>query len=276
MKKVTLGVAVISLLALTPAWAGKFWEEADFLEWTEKDVLKMLNKSPWSRQVSISVQRGSRGPSGTTMRTGRRDGPRAGGGIGGGRGGGGGGLPGGAYGRSGRGGSGGGGGFPPSMTLTIRWYSAAPVKKAVARARFGDAADSAPEALKLLEPERDHYVIGLSGLPARIAQMDEQRQGLMFERIKSETVLQLKGRDPIPAKNVLFGSDQAQLMDARTGQAGVEFYIFFSVEFYIFFSKENEITLEDKNVEFVTRLMDRKISKKFKLKDMVYRGELEL
>ena len=90
----------------------------------------------------------------------------------------------------------------------------------------------------------------------------------MFEQIKSETVLQLKGRDPIPAKNILFGNDQAQLMDARTGQAGIEFYIFFS--------KENEITLEDKNVEFVTRLMDRKISKKFKLKDMVYRGELEL
>ena len=269
MKKVALGVAVISLLALTPTWAGKFWEEADFLEWTEKDVLKMLNKFPWSRQVSISVKRGSQGPTGTTMRTGRRDGPQIGGGGGGSRGGGGGGGGFGGGRGGGRGGGGyGGGGFPPSMTLTIRWYSAEPVKKAVARARFGDAADSAPEALKLLEPERDHYVIGLSGLPARIAQMDEQRQRLMFEQIKSETVLQLKGRDPIPAKSVLFGSDQAQLMDARTGQSGVEFYIFFS--------KENEITLEDKNVEFVTRLMDRKISKKFKLKDMVYRGELEL
>ena len=113
MKKIALGVAVIFLLALTPTWAAKFWEEADFLEWTEKDVLKMLNKSPWSKQVSISAQ-GSRGPTGTTMRTGRRDGPRAGGG----------GFPG--------GGGGGVGGFPPSLTLTIRWYSSKPVKKAVA------------------------------------------------------------------------------------------------------------------------------------------------
>lgn len=256
MKKIALGVAVIFLLALTPTWAVKFWEEADFLEWTEKDVLKMLNKSPWSKQVSIRAQ-GSRGPMGTTMRTGRRDGPRAGGGGVGGRGGGG--FP---------GGRGGVGGFPPSLTLTIRWYSAKPVKKAVARARFGDAADSAPEALKLLEPELKHYVIGLAGLPARMTQMDPQRQRFMFEQIKSATVLKLKGRDPIPAKNILFGSDQAQLMDAKTGQAGVEFYIFFS--------NENEIKLEEKNVEFVTRLMDRKISKKFKLKDMVYQGELEL
>ena len=98
--------------------------------------------------------------------------------------------------------------------------------------------------------------------------MDPQRQRFMFEQIRSETVLKLKDRDPIPAKNILFGSDQAQLMDAKTGQAGVEFYIFFS--------NENEIKLEDKDVEFVTRLMDRKISKKFKLKDMVYQGELEL
>ena len=30
--------------------------------------------------------------------------------------------------------------FVPSMTLTIRWLSAAPVREAFARARFGDAA----------------------------------------------------------------------------------------------------------------------------------------
>ena len=263
MKKVALGVAAISLLALTPTWAGKFWEDGDFLEWTEKDVLKMLNKSPWSRQVTISVQAAG-GRTGTSFGTGRSGGRARVGGIGGGAGGGGGGG-----GRSGGGRSGGGGpGFPPSMTLTIRWYSAQPVKKAVARARFGDAADSAPEALKLLEPELKHYVIGVSGLPARMAQMDQGRQRFLYEQIKKETVLKIKGRDPIPAQNVAFGSDQAQLLDAKTGQAGFEVYVFFS--------KENEITLKEKNVEFVTRLMERKISKKFKLKDMVYHGELEL
>ena len=250
MKKVGLGVVAISLLALTPTWAGKFWEEGDFLEWTEKDVIKMLNKSPWARQVSISVQASRGGPTGTTFGTGRRGGSvRGGGGGGGGR-------------------SRSGGGFPPSMTLTIRWYSSEPVKKAVARARFGDAANSAPEALKLLEPELKHYVIGVSGLPARMAQMDKERQSFLYEQLKNETVLKIKGRDPIPAKNVAFGSDQAQLLDAKTGQAGFEVYIFFS--------KENEITLKEKNVEFVTRLMERKVSKKFKLKDMVYNGELEL
>ena len=265
MKKVALGVAAISLLALTPTWAGKFWEEGDFLEWTEKDVLKMLNKSPLSRQVTISVQT-TGGQTGTELGTGRSGARARVGGIGGGGRSGGGRSGGGRRGGGRRGG--GGPGFPPSMTLTIRWYSAQPVKKAVARARFGDAADSAPEALKLLEPELTHYVIGVSGLPARMAQMDQGRQRFLYEQIKKETVLKIKGRDPILAKNVAFGSDQAQLLDAKTGQAGFEVYIFFS--------KENEITLKEKNVEFVTRLMERKISKKFKLKDMVYGGELEL
>jgi len=61
-----------------------------------------------------------------------------------------------------------------------------------------------------LEPELNHYVVGLAGLPARMVKMDEQRQRYMLEQIKSETVFKFKGRDPIPAKTILFGSDQAQ------------------------------------------------------------------
>lgn len=255
MKKPALAVSAILLLAIVPVWAGKFWQEGDFMEWTEKDVIKMLTKSPWSRQITIGVRR-SQGVTGTTMRTGRRDGPRAGASSG---------SRGGGFGR-GRGGSG-RGGFSPSMTLTVRWLSSAPVKQAVARARFGDAAKTAPMALKLLEPEQNHYIIGVSGLPARMAQMPPERQKFLFERMKSETILKIKGRGPIPAKDVRFGSDQGQTLDAKTGQAGVEFFIFFPKE---------EITLKHKNVEFITRLMDRKVSRKFKLKDMVFQGELEL
>ena len=157
--------------------------------------------------------------------------------------------------------------FVPSMTLTIRWLSAAPVKEAFARARFRDAAETSPEALKLLELEPDYYIVGISGFPAWMAQMDPQLRSFLFEQMKKETILKIKGRDPIPARDVRFGSDQGQVLDAKTGQAGVELVVFFS---------RGEITLKDKNVEFITRLMDRRISEKFKLKDMVYHGELEL
>ena len=97
--------------------------------------------------------------------------------------------------------------------------------------------------------------------------MDPQLRSFLFEQTKKETILKIKGRDPIPVRDVRFGSDQGQVLDAKTGQAGVELVVFFSRE---------EITLKDKNVEFITRLMDRRISEKFKLKDMVYHGELEL
>ncbi len=97
--------------------------------------------------------------------------------------------------------------------------------------------------------------------------MDPQLRSFLFEQMKKETILKIKGRDPIPARDVRFGSDQGQGLDAKTGQVGVELVVFFSKE---------EITLKDKTVEFITRLMDRRISKKFKLKDMVYHGELEL
>ena len=241
MKKLVLGIAAISLLASGPAWAGKFWEDTDFLKWSESDVIKMLTKSPWSRQIDLSVpvsQAAVWGP--VPFLT-----------------------------------------FVLPMTLTMRWLSAAPVREAFARARFGDAAKTSPEALKVLELEPDYYIIGIGGLPrglldvsgrsgfpAWMAQMNPpERQRFLFEQMKKETILKIKGRDPIPARDVRFGSDQGEVLNAKTGQSGVELVVFFSKE---------EITLKDKTVEFITTLMDRRISKKFKLKDMVYHGELEL
>ena len=224
MKKLVLGIAAISLLAIGPAWAGKFWEDTDSLKWSESDVIKMLTQSPWSRQINLSFR--ASGSVLTFVPT-----------------------------------------FVPSMTLTIRWLSAAPVKEAFARARFDDAAETSPEALKLLELEPDYYILGISGFPAWMAQMDPQLRSFLFEQMKKETILKIKGRDPIPVRDVRFGSDQGQVLDAKTGQVGVELVVFFSRE---------EIALKDKNVEFITRLMDRRISKKFKLRDMVYHGELEL
>ncbi len=223
MKKLVLGIAAISLLASGPAWAGKFWEDTDFLEWSESDVIKMLTKSPWSRQIDLKAVLGP-----VSFLT-----------------------------------------FVPSMTLTIRWLSAAPVREAFARARFGDAAKTSPEALKFLELEPDYYIIGIGGLHRGLLDVSErsERQSFLFKQMKRETILKIKGRDPIPARDVRFGSDQGEVLDAKTGQVGVELVVFFSKE---------EITLKDKTVEFITRLMDRTISKKFKLKDMVYHNELEL
>ena len=64
--------------------------------------------------------------------------------------------------------------------------------------------------------------------------------------------------------------DQVHLLNARTGQSGFELIFVFARP------TASPITVKEKNIEFVTRLMGRKISKKFKLKDMVFDGKLAL
>lgn len=270
MRKSILLVSCILLLTTTPVWPRKFWKESAYSDWSGKEVMRMLNKSPWAKELAVSLQR-SRGVTGTTMRTGRRDGPnRSGRGFGSG-----GGLGGGGFG-GGRGGGGGGRsrgpsrGFPPAMNLTLRWYSALPIKQAFARAQFGDQARSTAELAELLAPEEKHIIIGISGLPARMTRIPPDRRQAVVERLRAESFLKIKAREPIPLQAVQMRKEQVHLLNARTGQSGFELIFIFARP------ASNPITVKEKNIEFVTRLMGRKVSKKFKLKDMVFDGKLEL
>ena len=264
MRRSILLVSCILLLITTPVWPRKFWKESAYSDWSEKEVMRMLNKSPWAKELTVSLQR-PQGVSRTTMRTGRRDGPNASG-----RGFGGGGFGGGRGGGRGFGGRGTGRGFPPAMNLTLRWYSAMPIKQAFARAQFGDQAQSTAELAELLAPEENHIIIGISGLPARMTRIPADRQQAVIERLRSESFLKIKGREPIALQAVQMRKEQVHLLNARTGQSGFELIFVFARP------TSNPITVKQKNIEFVTRLMGRKVSKKFKLKDMVFDGKLEL
>lgn len=273
MRKSILLVSCILLLTTAPVWPRKFWKESAYSDWSEKEVMRMLNKSPWAKELTVSLQQ-SRGVTGTTMRTGRRDGPNRSGrgfGTGGGLGGGGGGRGGGRGGGGGGfGGRGMGRGFPPAMNLTLRWYSALPIKQAFARAQFGDQAESTAELAELLAPEVNYIIIGVSGLPARMTRIPPDRRQAVVDRLRAESVLKIKGREPIALQAVQMRKDQVHLLNARTGQSGFELIYVFPRP------TSNPITVKEKNIEFVTRLMGRKVSKKFKLKDMVFDGKLEL
>lgn len=275
MRKSFLLVSCILLLTTTPVWPRKFWKESAYSDWSEKEVMRMLNKSPWAKELTVSLQRRP-GVTGTTMRTGRRDGPNrsgrglgTGGGLGGGRGGGGRGG-GGRGGGRGFGGRGMGRGFPPAINLTLRWYSALPIKQAFARARFGDQAETTAELAELLAPEENYFIIGVSGLPARMTRIPPDRRQAVIERLRSESFLKVKGREPISLQAVQMRKEQVNLLNARTGQSGFELIFVFPRP------TSNPIIVKEKNIEFITRLMGRKVAKKFKLKDMVFEGKLEL
>jgi hypothetical protein len=174
--------------------------------------------------------------------------------TGGGPGGGGGGGKGGGKRDGGQTGAAEAGGGMPSVTLTIRWASSLPVKEAMVRMSFkGDAATS-PEAKQRLEANEPDYVIVVSGLNRGmvLGSADELKQAMM-----AATELVIKGKEPIKPKDFrIVGQGK---MDAVFA-----------------FPKGNAITEDDKEVEFQSKVGTVSIRQRFRLKDMMFNGKLEL
>jgi len=174
----------------------------------------------------------------------------AGGMGGGGRGGGGG-----EGGEMGGGGIGGEGGAAPTITVSVRWLTALPVKQANWKSRLGDAVETSAEAKASLEKKEESYIIGLLGLPARMATMEPDK---FKEMLKSKTSLNRKGKDPLTPAAVDVTQQDRFLM------------ILYQ------FAKKDPIVLDDKEVEFSSTIGALSFKKKFRLKDMVYNGDLAL
>ncbi|MBI4876349.1 MAG: hypothetical protein HY822_17065 [Acidobacteria bacterium] len=246
MKRALIALVILSL-AGGALWAADFWQKAKFTEWSDKDAQKMLKDSPWARPVEVRMGGGGGGGGG---RGGRGGGDMSAAGpsaedMGGGGGGGG-----------GRRGGGGGGGMPessPGQILIVRWHTALPVRQAVARMRFGAEAGTSPEAAKMLQPELKRYVVGIAGVPPQMLMRTK------IPELKTRATLNIKGRDPIQATDV----------QADRGERGANLYLFFARE-------ENPITLEDREVEVVLKLQSVEVKRRFKLKDMVFDGKLEI
>ena len=149
--------------------AADFWTKPS-TEWSDKELQKMMNNSPWARSYTLGQ------PGGGTPDPGAA-GPisEKGGGGGGGRGGGGGGGGAGAL-------PGGSSGSGSAATIIARWQSALPVKQAFVRLKYGAEAATSPDAKKLLEREEATYSIVLSGPFAgllRSGSPEAMKKGLM-------------------------------------------------------------------------------------------------
>jgi hypothetical protein len=249
----------VSSLGVAPLIGADFWQQKKFMEWSDKDVNRLLSDSPWCKPVSVALQSGGGGGGGG--RGGGRGGRGGGGGMpttvdasqgsaggmgGGGRGGGG---------EGGEMGGGGEGGVTPTITVSVRWLTALPVKQANWRSRLGDAVETSAEAKASLEKKEESYIVGLLGLPARMATMEPDK---FKEMLKSKTSLNRKGKDPLtPAAVDVRQQDQSLVILYQ-------------------FAKKDPIVLDDKEVEFSSTIGALSFKKKFKLKDMVYNGDLAL
>lgn len=241
-------------------WAAEFWEKKKFAEWNEKETKQMMTNSPWAKRVDVPLGSPSVG-AGRGSRGGGRS--RGGGGLGGGGAisgadvtGGGAGLGGmDAPGRMpGEGGS--EGVSVPTLPLLIRWHSSLPIKQALAKGRWGAEAATSQEAAKLLGRQEQYYIVVISGLPGRVL------QGGPAQKLKESTFLKIGKSQSIVALDVQVNPgtpvSDVILVFPRS-QPGAHL-----------------ITLEDKEVEVVSQIGPLDVRRKFRLKDMVFDGKLEL
>jgi hypothetical protein len=167
--------------------------------------------------------------------------------------------------QSGGAGFGGGGGGPARdpgdgefqgvrrITATVAWVSAPPIRQAVARRRIGLDAPIMPDQQRELLEAEPSYVVAVVGLPLRVV------QGGTIEEVRDRTALKPARKAPIKPEDIRVFPDGDQ-----------------SVRVEFVFPKTDAITLDDKDVEFVTKMGAADITKKFRLADMTVRGRLAL
>jgi hypothetical protein len=130
------------------------------------------------------------------------------------------------------------------------------MKQALVRSQIGVGGAVTAESQQLLDRTEPMYVVTIVGLPARYARD--------VSGIKAATFLKRKNKPPIAVGDM--GVQQA----ASSPQTPASLVVVFG------FPKTDAITVEDKDVEFVTSLGLTDIKKKFNLNDMKFHGQLEL
>jgi hypothetical protein len=214
----------LGLAAAGPPWKGK---NPDPSKWTPAEAEQVLSNSPWSQRanaefphtrdeepVSAYALPGA-SQAGIPGRTGGTDG-RWDGGVGK---------------NTGR-------GQFPTLSVLVRWDSAAPVRQALAMSHESTPQESSKS-----------YVITVTGLVS--AGKDQPLEALM-----GHSALKVPGRPPIPPEDAK--------VDAKTGTLR------------LYFPRSPGITASDKDVVFSTRFGSLTVIKKFHLAEMFYQGRLEL
>jgi hypothetical protein len=174
-------------------------------------------------------------------------GPDGGGGGGGGRGGGG---P--------QGGAGGADAPIPGIRepeIIARWQSSLPIREAFVRLKYGAEAGKSEEAQKFLSKEQPTYDLVLSG---PLQQFLRGKPGDPTANLGDVTFLTSKEKGAIKPTSI------------QVGKPGP------SMDVLIDFPRTTPYTLDDKEVEFSTKLGMSTVKIKFRLKDMVYSGKLEM
>lgn len=239
----------LAIVAATPLIARDSWDEQDFPNWTPQTVDRLLTDSPWARPLTVPFEFR---PQPSQLLDGLTDIEVPAGSSGAG-------WPRRSTGRSpGTAGPAQTPGRYPVRTevyLTIRWSSALPIRQALALERWTREGLDDAEAREFLERREPDYVIEIFGLPARMVPKGTR---WLEAELSGSAQLSMRGRRPIRAA----GASVPEHGEHLSAQ--------------LRFPRDDSISPEDGTLEFAAAAGPMKIETKFKLKDMVYRGRLEL
>lgn len=243
---IVLGTAV----AISFAFAADPWSHKDPAKWSDRDVQRVLSDSAWAQRAgaifSLAVEDPPPAPPPipATAQAGLGGPPNSGvrwdGGVGRSR------------------------GPDPTLNVLIRWDSALPVREALSRAGNDaqhpyiteNAAKDYIISIAGLVPAGRYRSVGRTETKSRSDDMvDARNPEEMLEGLMSASQLLPRGKTPIRPEDAK--------LDGSTGTL------------YVFFPR-TPITLDDKEVTFTTRFGALTIQKRFGLKDMRYKGKLEL
>lgn len=141
------------------------------------------------------------------------------------------------------------------MPVRITWASAKPIKLAIAQKNYGVEAGSRPEVISAVERVESDYIITVDGIPSNAARQGPDEAAASIEE---RCTLRCAGKtDRIPTK--------AKITQGEIGTLAL-----------ITFPRNEPYSLGGKEVEFTIKLGSDTLRQRFKLKDMVFDGKLEL
>jgi hypothetical protein len=229
--------------------AARNWDRATFPEWSDDHVDKLLTDSPWARPMTLPFRFSAPAKRPYTVSEFAQIGEPLG-------------LP--------KGWPSGGpttgnrtpriddGNAPPVQTeiyLTTRWSSALPMRQAMALHQFGRSGLNSAKAAELLQGTAAEYVLEVAGFPVGMVPQGVRR--FEAELLASSTLL-LKGRKPLRATAASVPEHGNHLIATMR------------------FPRFENLSDNDGFIEFAAQAGPMDIRQKFKLRDMNYKGRLEL
>jgi hypothetical protein len=227
--------------------AARNWEREAFPDWSDGQIDKLLTDSPWARPLTLPFRYAApprqRLAGDRFAQIGEPLGlPK--------------GWPGARQATGGR--SMDDASAPPVQTeiyLTVRWATALPVRQAMALHQYGRAGLGGPKAVELLRGTATEYVLEIAGFPAGMVPQGVRR--FEAQLLESATLL-VKGRKGLRASAASVPEHGNHLISTLR------------------FARFDNLSESDGFIEFSAQAGPMDIHQKFKLRDMNYKGHLEL